>query len=256
MAIDFPASPVTGTTYIFNGVTYKFSAQGIWEVVGTASAILSVNVQVFSIAGAFTYIPIAGMKYCVIESVGGGGGGGGCPNPGAGVITGGGGGGSGAYSRKTVNAGVIGASKTGTVGAGGTAGTAAGGNGGNGGQTTLTGICTAGGGFGGDGYSAGTYQGGAGGDPASGIGDVVAAGAPGEAAWIGSGISASVQSGNGGSSIFGGGGLFPAFSATSTVGNPGRAYGGGGSGAYGYGGSVNRAGGAGAPGVVIITEYL
>ena len=140
MAIDFPASPTTGQTYSFNNVTYKFSAQGVWEIVSASSAILSVNVQVFAVAGAFTYIPIAGMKYCVIECVGGGGGGGGCPSLPASFISGGAGGGGGAYSRKTVNAGVIGASKTGTVGAGGTAGTAAGGNGGNGGQTTLTGI--------------------------------------------------------------------------------------------------------------------
>ena len=76
MAIDFPFPATLGQLYVFNGVTYKFSAQNVWEVVGSTSAILSVNVQVFSAAGAFTYTPIAGMKYCVIECVGGGAGGG------------------------------------------------------------------------------------------------------------------------------------------------------------------------------------
>ena len=178
MAIDFPFPATLGQLYVFNGVTYKFSAQNVWEVVGSTSAILSVNVQVFSVAGAFTYTPIAGMKYCVIECVGGGGGGGGGTGF-AGSFGFSGGGGGGAFSRKTVNASVIGASKTGTVGAGGTAGTAAGGNGGNGGTSALSGICSAGGGFGGQGTTVGTYNGGRGGDAAVGIGELLAAGSPG-----------------------------------------------------------------------------
>src|SRR5207342_3703395 len=101
MAIDFPFPATLGQLYVFNGVTYKFSAQNVWEVVGSTSAILSVNVQVFSAAGAFTYTPIAGMKYCVIECVGGGGGGGGTGPGISGIVMGAGGGGSGGYSKKT-----------------------------------------------------------------------------------------------------------------------------------------------------------
>ena len=56
--------------------------------------------------------------------------------------------------------------------------------------------------------------------------------------------------------MFGGGGVCPAWSTGSFVGNPGRAYGGGGSGATVYDATTARAGGVGAPGVVIITEYL
>ena len=254
MAIDFPFPATLGQLYVFNGVTYKFSAQNVWEVVGSVSAILSVNVQVFSVAGAFTYTPIAGMKYCVIECVGGGGGGGGTSPGISALVMGGGGGGSGGYSKKTVLAATIGASKTGTVGAGGAAGTAAGGAGGNGGVSALTGICSANGGFGG----LSPLVGGSAGNGAnlnSTIGDIMAGGTPGQNG--GSNTTAySLSAGPGGSSVFGGGGNAPPWGANSAVGGPGQAYGGGGAGGFCYDANVQRAGGAGAPGVVIVTEYL
>jgi len=42
MAIDFPTSPTLGQQYTFNGVTYVFTAQGVWATAG-ASAIAVIN---------------------------------------------------------------------------------------------------------------------------------------------------------------------------------------------------------------------
>ena len=33
--IDFPSSPTTGQTYTYGGVTYVYSAQGVWLVAGS-----------------------------------------------------------------------------------------------------------------------------------------------------------------------------------------------------------------------------
>lgn len=253
MAIDFPASPTIGQTYLFNGITYQFSAQGVWTVVSGVSTILGQNIQLFTASG--TYTPTAGMKYCVIECIGGGGGGGGAGPAASGLVQGGGGGGSGGYSKKIVNAATIGASKAVTIGNGGTAGTAAGGTGGNGGQTSVSGLCTANGGFGGIGTPNGCSAGN-GASESTGVGDIVAGGNPGQNGSSGP-TTFSINAGPGGSSALGGGGNAPPWSSTtSAVGGPGRAYGGGGAGAFCYDTLPQRAGGAGATGVVIITEYL
>jgi hypothetical protein len=39
MAIDFPASPTAGQQYTFGGVTYTFTAQGVWVVASSAGAV-------------------------------------------------------------------------------------------------------------------------------------------------------------------------------------------------------------------------
>jgi hypothetical protein len=65
---------------------------GTWQP-ATTSGITSVVQQTFNAGG--TYTPTSGMKYCVIEVIGGGGAGGGCPTATAGSWAAGGGGGAG-----------------------------------------------------------------------------------------------------------------------------------------------------------------
>jgi hypothetical protein len=216
------------------------------SVIGS-TAITNVVVQTFTASG--TYTP-NGMKFCIIECIGGGAGGG-FASAGPNDFFTGGGGGSGGYSRSRCTAAQIGASKPVTIGAGGPGGNP----GGNGGVTSVGSLCIANGGFGGDtGYSGAIPGGGDGAIP--GTGDIAAAGAPGNSGFYSSGAALTtavyVRAGEGGSSIFGGGGKAAAVQGN---GNNGRAYGAGGSGGSGYAG-VSGTGGNGSSGVVIITEYI
>src|SRR6266446_9723024 len=79
---------------------------GGWPVLSYIGTVAS---QVFTANG--TYTPTAGMKFAIIECIGGGGGGGGAANAGAGIASSGAGGGAGSHSRKLVTAADIGASK-------------------------------------------------------------------------------------------------------------------------------------------------
>jgi hypothetical protein len=109
-----------------------------------------VAIQQFTTAGAGTYTPTSGMKYCLVISTGGGGGGGGADTNGAGgTVAAGGGGGAGGTCIEAFSAATIGASQAVNVGAAGTAGADTGGNGGNGGDTTFGALHTAAGGTGG-----------------------------------------------------------------------------------------------------------
>ena len=245
----------TGNLAIFvnDGNTSQWVAVGPSVSPPSAAGFAGINVQTFTASG--TYTPTVGMKYCMIEGVGGGGGGGGVGATTSAVYVAGGGG-SGGYSRKTVAAAVIGASQVVTIGNGGTAGPTSGATAGAGGVTSVGTICIANGGGGGAG-SAGLggamIVGGLGGTP--GTGDIVAAGAPGESG--GSSLDQYVSGGNGGSSFFGGGARHPnPGGGTSAVGVTGTNYGSGGSGAAGTNAAAARAGGVGAPGFVVITEYF
>lgn len=179
----------------------------------TFSAFTVLAQQVITTTG--TYTPTAGMKYCIVEIVGGGGGG--VSNTGSGR-----GGGAGEYARGVFTAAQIGAGQTGTIGAAGAAGSSS--SGGVGGTTSLGSLLTAVGG-------GGTGIGGTGG---TGTGLHVHGGSsPGT---IGSGF------GSGGSSFFGSGG-----SASTSLAEAGVA--------YGSGGGAGPTAAAGAPGVIIITEF-
>lgn len=206
---------------------------------------LTINVQTFTTSG--TYTPTTGMKYCIIECVGGGGAGGGyslvisVPDSTQEVPQAGGG--SGGYSSKYATAATIGASQTVTIGTGG-AGTTGAGN--NGTATSVGTICVANGGYGSS--SAGTGGAGA----SIGTGDVTLTG------YCGYNCTARIPiiSGQGASSIFGCGGL-GIFSVVGSYiasdGNNGVGYGSGGSGVYA---NTTYKGGNGAPGYCIITEYI
>lgn len=260
MAIDFPTSPTVGQQYTYQGATYTFSAQGVWvQTSGGSSAISGLGVILRVITSSQTYVPSAGMMFCISEMVGGGAGGG-FATAAAATWYAGGGGGAGAYSRSRFTAAQIGAGQAIVIGTGGAGGTGVGVVGAAGGDTTLGGtLQVAKGGLGGsasDGpATAGMIgQGGAGGPVAGSVGDLVTRGPPGNKGHYANLNAVADGSGEGGSSFFGGGGKTSLVAGTSTVGDAGGSYGSGGSGGYATGGSAS--GGAGSPGVVVITEYV
>lgn len=241
--LTFPSPFVVGATSVTTTGTQLNLLNAL-----TVVPINKVVTQVFAASG--TYTPTTGMVYCTIEVVGGAGGGGGTVNSAAGSNICVGGGGSGGYSRKTSTAAAIGASQTVTIGAGGTAGANTGAAGGNGGDTSLGAICIGKGGTGGVG-STGGFAGGAGG--IAGTGDFVPVGNSGGSGVNALAASATASGGFGAPSFFGGG---VASRNTTGAGANGANYGAGGAGAFSTNAGGAAAGGIGAAGVIIITEYV
>lgn len=202
-------------------------------------------------AGSGNHVPAANTRFMEVELVGPGGGGGGADG-GAGSSGCGGGGSGGGYVRKKYDA-PLAASYAYAVGAGGTGG-AAGNNAGNPGTAdttfgTLTGSKGNGGGSMATGSTAFTFANANLGGAAAG-GDV---NIPGGVGNPGIRYSASVVlPGVGGDSQLGAGGRPPVTS--DAVGANGLGYGSGGAGA-GANSATDRAGGAGANGVIIVREY-
>jgi hypothetical protein len=239
---------VTGTLPIANGGTNL-------TALGTANQILGVNagataleyktlpaggfsnMQVFASSGTFT-VP-TGVTKAKVTVVGGGGNGSAgtrnAQNTGTSVGVGGGGGGA---SIEIVTgltpAGTV------TVTVGGAAGTSS-----FGAFCSATGGANANGGINLNSNTRATGGVGSGGD----------LNIRGTAGFIIDGSGTTSFGGNGGNSIFGGGGMGATQGSTgSTAGAAGGAYGGGGGGGAGIGSNSNGAGGAGAAGVVIV-EY-
>ena len=234
------------TTTVANRVMMTINSSS--GQVGTSA--FSVNVQTFTANG--TYTPTTGMVECLVEISAGGGGGGGAASTSGTSNSLGGGGGAGEYAKGVFSAATIGSSQTVTIGAGGTAnsGTA----GGSGGTTSLGALITALGGAGGTTSTsapAPTIIAGALGGTGGTGGSFRSAGAPGSLGL--SAITLSYYSGQGGSSIYGAGGLAV---ITSAAGNAGLGHGAGGSGACNEGSQSARSGGAGSGGIMIITEYI
>lgn len=211
-----------------------------------------VSVQKFTSSG--TCVPTSGMTYCIIECWGGGGGGGGMTGTvsGATCSGGGGGGGAGSYSKVTVSSSAFGSSQTVTIGAAGYGGAAGNNNGGDGGATSVGTLCVTNGGGGGQGQPYGV--GGSGGS--AGTGDIAAPGAPGFRGISGVVTTTSSQGGQGASSSVGQGARGGIGSSTSTNGTAATGYAAGGSGGTSNGVAASVSGGAGAPGLVVITEYI
>lgn len=181
-----------------------------------------------------------GLKYIVVEVVGGGGGGG---RSGSASGSAGAGGGGGGYSRKFISTSGLGSTEIITVGIGGLGGSAGVGTiGGSGGISSFGVHCQCTGGNGGGGGGAAGGIGGAGS-----LGDFNTVGGGGGGATSGS----STSGGIGGSSFFGGGAQG---GGQDTPGSNGNNYGGGGGGGCRNTGIV-KDGGSGANGVVIVTEY-
>jgi hypothetical protein len=228
------------TTFISGGAPYDFltlnaSSIPIWRSSPTPSIRI--------LTSGSTYTTAATVLYIVVEIVGGGGAGGNgrtggtAPNAGSG-------GGAGGYVKRIFPPGTY----SYTIGSGGSA--AGAGNGGNGspGTTTTFASMTANGGGGGQG--AGATQpitpgigGSASGGGAAGFS---LRGDPGGACGLNNG-------GNGASSYFGGGGR-GVYSSGIASGLPGTDFGAGGGGGCSH--QAGGTGGDGAPGAVIITEYI
>lgn len=209
------------------------------------SGLAVVKIQKFNASG--TYTPDPNLIFAIAEVQGAGGGGGGVQGSSTGVRVGAGGA-SGGYSRKTLLPADIGVSKAITVGASGAV--AAGFAGGAGGASSVGSLCVAPGGNGGanttgDGGSIPTVG------PTAGSGDVAVGGNGGDCGLSSIITSVLLRSGKGGASVFGDGGA----GNYSGNGKAGLSPGSGGSGAAAIASATNVAGGAGASGVVIITEY-
>lgn len=258
---------VTNTDYVKTG-----SSDTAWSLASTVFGGLfhGVALQAFTAAGANTYTPTAGMKYCLVISTGGGGGGGGADTDGAaGTVGLGSGGAAGGTCIEVFTAATIGASQTVTIGAAGTAGANTGGDGGAGGDTTFGALHTATGGSGGTGSatSANTFQtrtGGIGGAPAGGAVNI--RGGDGGTA-IGGSCDGTTDltlglSGFGGGSFWGGGARARASASNAldanltSAGSDAVTYGAGGSGGVCLDTTTGVAGGAGAAGICVVIEFL
>lgn len=208
-----------------------------------AGAANSVNVQTFSTPGIASWTKPTGALFVRVIVVGGGGGAATAANTDS--VTGGGGGGG--YSEEWFVASILGSSETLTVGSGGSIGnageTSSFGTGPllqatGGGTTVQTATST----------TIGTQSSGGTAGVGSG-GDINIKGTAGQNGVIYSGVNGA--GGDGGSSVLGGGG---AGAVTNSVGGAGGSYGGGGGGAHASG-TADRAGGAGADGVVIVITF-
>lgn len=223
------------------------------------------NVSLYN--GTTTYTPTSGVSAVEAFGLGGGAAGGGAASGTSGTNTAaGGGGGAGGGAIIFLTANVAGACTV-AIGAGGTAGTAGANAGGNGGNTTFTDTSPtlrlqANGGTGGAGQAvvttiafggAGGAGGTASGTPAEGATGTTWQGEDGDYAICLTPTTANATgslSGRGGSTQIGSGGQGL---RASGAGNPGRKYGGGGSGGQDAA-TTARQGGAGAVGILIITE--
>jgi hypothetical protein len=215
------------------------------------------TVQVLTSNSTYT-LPWDALRV-VVEVVGGGGGGGGADSDGGSGFAGGGGGGGGGYARETIRADLLAPTETASIGAAGTAGSGTGGTtGGTGGTSSLGSLLSATGGVGGTGtgVAAGVNAIQAGGAGGAGSGGEV--NCEGQDGTFGVGISNPVTiGGHGGSSVLGGGGAPAAVGAsvTAAAGSAGNPYGGGGGGAANANTTSGQPGGAGAIGVVIVSEF-
>jgi len=247
--------PATITPATNSGISITNGAGSI--TIGTNGVLNTITVITH---GTTTYSPSTGTQAIQVELIGGGGGGGACSGPSS-SNSAGGGGGSGGYVRFMVANPVgpytvaVGAGGGGAVAATNTNGTA-------GGATTFTvGATTysAGGGQGGIYSSAGTVgTGGAGGTNSGGTPPVTISGTQGGAGLQTGGTAASLAiSGAGGSSVLGGGA--PGNEIVATGGSGGNNAvtntGSGGSGGVALANNTKEAGGNGANGLIIITEY-
>lgn len=210
--------------------------------------------------GSGTYTPTAGTKRILVEVWGGGGGGGGVDGVAtAGHWAKGGSGGGGGYCSKWIASGLA-ASYSYTVGAGGAGGTAGANDGSQGGTSTFSGTgvsLTANGGLGGSGQTAVS-----GGNNSSGTFGGVATGGDinikGGAAETGLNAQANIRTAR-----VGVGYSFPASETANAVSNAEGSAGDdgvnpseGGAGGVVRDIATNYAGGAGAPGLIKITEYF
>lgn len=259
---------IEGNITSYSGTSLTISG----EVIGGTGTLASWTLEraysriiAYTTTGANTWTRPAGLSHIIVECQGGGGQGGGTAATAAGTGSTGGGGGGGGYARKLLTAAAltsggiaVGGTCTATVGTGGSSG-AAGADGQAGGNSTFAGgtLTTVQGSGGTGGLSAATSSStgifgvGSAGGSASG-GDVNITGGGGGSGGVSGGVP--INNGYGGTSVLGG--ITKGLSGTNQSAQAGVGYGGGGSGPTTYNtGGASRAGGAGAQGIVIVTEY-
>lgn len=208
-----------------------------------------VRQQTFTASG--TYTPHANMLYVQVESIGGGGAGGGVIGAASSGASGGGGG-AGGYTVSFLARASVASPQTVTIGAGGAP--VSGGTGGNGGATSFGLLNSANGGNGGIAGNATSTSLGAGGNgaTAASLGNRLYGGAPGQNGYASApGVVVAIGGPNGGDSVLGGAGK----GGYNSAGSAGTAPGAGGGGVASYDNPGNRIGGAGASGLVIVTEF-
>lgn len=251
----------TTSTGAFQDLTAGSS--GKWIVSAGNAAVgtfktLTVKAQVFTSSG--TYTPTSGMAWCILECVGGGGGGGASSDTIAAQVSAGGGGGGGGYAMIVANAATVGASQTVTIGAAGSAGTVTGGvggDGGSGGTSSVGSIVSALGGGPGIGGGAGGVSFPAGGAGGSGSGGTLNLnGQDGETGVAVYNVRTFGISGRGGNTKIGPTTKPGVVVGGNFAGTAGGNYGTGGDGAATGQSLGGASGGAGAKGIVVITEYI
>jgi len=190
-----------------------------------------------------TWTKPADLVAAKVTVIGGGGGGGGVDT--SQYANGGGGGGC---AIKFINEATLGAFESVTIGSGGAGGSTLGGSGGT---SSFGSHCSASGGGGGQNIPGNAY-----GSGGSGVGgDINTTGSDGSMGGIDATDDDLAYGGDGGSSFLGGSTAGPTSTGASLAGNPGKNYGGGGSGAAHAVGGDFVFGGSGAGGIVIVEEY-
>lgn len=243
-------------------LTANSSAPPSWQA-SSASGFSSINIQVFSTAGTFTYTPTTGMIYCQAYCTGSGAGGGSSSDTSSSTSSGGAGGGAGGTSIGVFSSATIGVSQSVIVGARGTGGTANNDNATNGNPSSFGALLSATGGIkaefgmvaiaqvsepGAGGVGSGGSINFSGGSGNSGFGTSQGAAA-----------TSMALGGSGGNSYYQGGGEANQCVNSNDSGNDGTSYGAGGSGGCSAGGGgtgVGVSGGNGVAGAVIIVEYI
>ena len=206
--------------------------------------------QVFTTLGAQTYTPTSGARWALVMCLGAGGGGGGIN----GVIANQGVAGSGGAGSLSWYLYQNPAAQTVTIGTGGTGGTAGDNDGTAGGDTSFGSLCIGKGGSLGAGETAGGATIGLGGlGGVAGTGTITGVGMAGQGSSGSSIVTVvTVLLGQGGSTMFGGGGR----AVVNQTGTAGVGYGAGGGPGAAFNSDTDRAGGDGAPGLCAVIEFM
>jgi hypothetical protein len=237
-AISLPATGLL--VYNTTTSTFDYYSGTAWFSLSTASSVSTVPIiRTYTSNATWTKPP--GLKYIIVEMVGGGGGGGGCYNYGGGAGAGAG------YCKKIIATSSLSSTESVLIGIGGSGGSPQ--NPGlDGGTSSFGSHCSATGGQGGKAQTSAVT---------STDGSYAGIGINGDINLTGINSGGATSSGQplycGASSFFGGGASSPASTLTRDGLNA-TGYGSGASGANGYNNPF-RTGGNGSSGIVIITEY-